>query len=157
MSIKVGQDIEALCRKCGDVWHVVFAMDGDKVVRVQCKQCSGYHRYRSPNESKSSRSSSARKRSPAQPKPRIDEPQVAADLSVPIKPYRFSDEFAPGERIDHPKFGIGVVEITAEPGKMQVFFPDGRRVLARAKPRSQLERPRPFRYDQGMNDDAGGS
>src|SRR5665647_995831 len=46
MSAGVGADVESLCSKCGDVWHVVVAKDGDKIVKVQCKQCSGYHRYR---------------------------------------------------------------------------------------------------------------
>ena len=49
MSAGVGADVESLCSKCGDVWHVVVAKDGDKIVKVQCKQCSGYHRYRSPH------------------------------------------------------------------------------------------------------------
>lgn len=155
MSVRVGQDIESICGKCGDVWHVVFAMDGTKVARVQCKQCGAYHRYRPPGGKGGSRSKSstagtrsrARKSAESQPKPRIDEPQVAADLSRPVKEYRFSDDsYQPGDRIEHPKFGTGVVEITSDPGKMQVFFADGRRVLARAKPQSTLARPKPFQH-----------
>ena len=38
--LKVGADVEALCGKCGDVWHVVVAKVGDRVAKVQCKQCS---------------------------------------------------------------------------------------------------------------------
>ena len=58
---------------------------------------------------------------------------VEPDLSKPTRPYKFSDTFAPGERIDHVKFGTGVVEEILDGGKMEVFFPDGRRVLALAK------------------------
>ena len=46
MSVGVGQDIESICNKCGDVWHVVVAKVGDKIAKVQCKECNGYHRYR---------------------------------------------------------------------------------------------------------------
>lgn len=148
MRVAVGQDIESICGKCGDVWHVVVAMVEDKVVKVQCKQCGGYHRHRPPGSSAPARSP----RSPrpglgsSTPAPRSNEPQVAADLSRPVKPYRADGEFSPGDRVEHPKFGTGVVEVTSEPGKMQVFFADGRRVLARAKKSGTLERPRPFQH-----------
>src|SRR5678815_1711262 len=39
MSAAVGADVEALCSKCGDVWHVVVAKVGERIVKVQCKQC----------------------------------------------------------------------------------------------------------------------
>src|SRR5690606_4289784 len=122
---------------------------GEQIVKVQCKQCGGYHRHRPPGSSeRASRSTGTRARraaaSSSATAPRAHEPQVEADLSRPIKPYRFDGEYEPGDRIEHPKFGDGVVEVTGEPGKMQVFFSDGRRVLARAKPRSGLERPKPF-------------
>src|SRR3954453_7493779 len=42
----VGQDIEALCGKCGQVWHVVMAKMGDRIAKVVCKRCGGHHRYR---------------------------------------------------------------------------------------------------------------
>jgi hypothetical protein len=112
---------------------------------VQCTQGGGYHRHRPPGSSAPVRRSRAAAGSAA-PAPRSNEPQVAADLSRPVKPYRFDGEYSPGDRVEHPKFGEGVVEMTNEPGKMQVFFADGRRVLARAKPNTSLERPRPFQH-----------
>ena len=47
-----------------------------------------------------------------------------------------SETYEPGDRIDHAKFGQGVVEATPVPGKMMVFFPTGRRTLAHGRPRS---------------------
>jgi len=44
--VGVGQDIEALCGRCGQVWHVVMAMMGDRIAKVVCKRCGGHHRYR---------------------------------------------------------------------------------------------------------------
>jgi len=73
---------------------------------------------------------------------------VAADLSKSVKPYRASEHFLVQERVDHPTFGQGVVEIS-EPGKITVFFATGRKVLAQAKgpPASGgLEKPKPFDY-----------
>ncbi|MEO8553765.1 MAG: hypothetical protein ABI678_27520, partial [Kofleriaceae bacterium] len=52
---------------------------------------------------------------------------------------------AVGERVDHPSFGQGVVEVS-ESGKATVFFATGRRVLVQAKiaAKNDLERPKPF-------------
>jgi transcription elongation factor Elf1 len=48
MQVAVGKDVEAACRKCGEVWHVIVAVEGGKITRVQCKECMAYHRYRAP-------------------------------------------------------------------------------------------------------------
>lgn len=152
MTPAVGADIESICRKCGDVWHVVVAKDGDKIAKVQCKQCNGYHRYKPPGGTKKKSKSTSKRTTTKKKKTttvsvRFDEPQVAANVSKPMAPYKFSEIYEPGDRIEHPKFGHGVVEITTEPGKMQVFFPEGRRWLAVAKPKSSsLQRPRPFQH-----------
>jgi len=152
MSASVGADIEALCSKCGDVWHVVVAKVGPEIAKVQCKECGGYHRYRSSSgapetrkaragtENGSRRASAAGARAGA----RGHSPASAAsagfqpDLSAPIRPYRMSESFRAGEQITHPRFGVGVVEQSSEPGKMAVLFSDGRRILAQAKPVSTL-------------------
>ena len=152
MSVSVGADIESLCSKCGDVWHVVVAKVEEKIVKVQCKECGGYHRYRPPKSKSTGTgtrrgSTSTKSKKKTEVVARIDEPMVAADTSRPMRPYRFSDTYQPGDRIEHPKFGHGVVELCNEPGKMQVFFAEGRRVLALAKPQSKLERPSRFRND----------
>jgi len=158
MSAAVGADVEALCSKCGDVWHVVVAKVGAQIVKVQCKQCGGYHRYKSPHGApKEVRQPSMfgpkPQRAPAADKPpveRFEKPAVAADLSKPSRTYRASEKFVVGERVDHPSFGQGVVEIS-EPGKITVFFASGRRVLVQAKDGGTgtsggggLTRPKPF-------------
>src|SRR5437868_5882481 len=42
----VGEDIEALCGRCGQVWHVVMAKMGERIAKVVCKRCGGHHGYR---------------------------------------------------------------------------------------------------------------
>ena len=151
MSAAVGADVEALCAKCGDVWHVVVAKVGEQIAKVQCKQCGGYHRYKSPHDApKEKRQPSVAERAArparqAKPVERFEKPAVAADLTKPARSYRASESFAVGERVEHPSFGQGVVEIS-EPGKITVFFASGRRVLVQAKAgaTSGLERPKPF-------------
>ena len=157
MSAGVADDVEALCAKCGDVWHVVVAMDGPKIAKVQCKQCGGYHRYKSPHGASAQAKLPSNKRAPREPKApveRFEKPAVTADLSRPVRPYRASEKFEVGERVEHPTFGQGVIELT-ESGKVTVFFATGRRVLAQAKEAvaSGLSRPKPFDHS---NPPAGG-
>jgi predicted nucleic acid-binding Zn-ribbon protein len=155
MSASVGADIESLCAKCGDVWHVVVAKEGDKIAKVQCKQCGGYHRYKSvhgasaedkkPSNLRAAKAPAA----PRSPVERFEKPAVAADLDKPVRTYRASERFEVGERVDHPSFGQGVIELS-EPGKITVFFATGRRVLVQAKgdaPKA-LERPKPFDHSR---------
>lgn len=154
MSAGVGADVEALCSKCGDVWHVVVAKEpSGKIAKVQCKQCLGYHRYRSPHGAPAQAKLPATNRAPKEPKAprspveRFERPAVAADLTKPARTYRASEKFEVGERVDHPTFGQGVIEI-AEPGKITVFFATGRRVLVQSKDggstTSSISRPKPF-------------
>ncbi len=158
MTAGVGADIEALCAKCGDVWHVVVAKEGDKIAKVQCKQCGGYHRYKSvagasaeqKNPSrfgdKPEKPAKATKSTAKAPVERFEKPSVAADLTKPVRTYRASEKFDVGERIDHPTFGQGVVEVY-DAGKITVFFSTGRRVLVAAKSSDNaLSRPKPFDY-----------
>ena len=153
MSAGVGADVEALCAKCGDVWHVVVAKVGERIVKVQCKQCSGYHRYKSPHGAPAAAKLPSNKRPPKEPKEprspveRFEKAAVSADLTKPVRPYRASEKFEVGERVEHPNFGLGTVEIS-EPGKVTVFFATGRRVLVQSKEGATggggLTRPKPF-------------
>jgi hypothetical protein len=152
MGLSAGADIESICSKCGDVWHVIVAMVGDKVAKVQCKECNGLHRYRPPGGAKTkaaavrtrkkSTGSSSRSKAKASP----SGPAVEPDIRRPTRPYRASEEYQVADRVDHVKFGIGVVEET-EPGKMTVWFPVGRKVLVQARPAPKLERPPRFVHE----------
>ena len=149
----VGADIESLCSKCGDVWHVVVAKVGPEIVRVICKECGGQHRYRNPKKPTERSRPTTAPRTPRAVKPmkvveRFEKPSVAADLAKPPRTYAASERYAVGERVEHPSFGQGVVE-GLEPGKMTVFFAVGRKVLACAKgdaAASTLARPKPFEH-----------
>ena len=84
----------------------------------------------------------------------FDSPYYVIPDEKAAKPYRASEIYEVGERIDHPSFGQGVIEIS-EPGKITVFFGSGRRVLVQAKAPvvGGLARPKPFDHS---NPPAGG-
>jgi hypothetical protein len=128
----VGADVESICTKCGDVWHVVVAKVGDKIARVHCKECHREHRYKPPGGASPTTKAAAvvRRASPATSRKKEDVPSVTADLSKPVRAYKPTESFMAGERISHATFGSGVVESSPGPGKIQVFFPSGRKILA---------------------------
>jgi hypothetical protein len=70
-----------------------------------------------------------RPKPPPRPKPGAPvEVRVEADLSRPVRGYAASESYAAGDRIAHPKLGLGVVQGAAGTGKISVFF-DDRKVL----------------------------
>lgn len=140
----VGQDIEDVCSRCGDTWHVVMAKMGDRVIKVVCKLCSVQHNYRGEKNAPASSSSSqwnAGKRRKSVKRVLTPPAPPTFDPSKPPKAYSIQASFAMGERIVHPSFGTGVVAGTPGPGKVDVVFPGGPRTLACSKVSSSLERP----------------
>jgi hypothetical protein len=144
----VGQDIDALCGKCGQVWHVVMAKMGERIAKVVCKRCGGQHRYRSEDaaaaaamarEGKRSTvgSGAARGRVASVTPPALP----AFDPAKPPRRYAPAEAYAAGDRISHPSFGVGIVAGSPGAGKVEVVFPGGMRVLACAKTTSTLTRP----------------
>jgi hypothetical protein len=146
MAPGVGQDIEALCGRCGQVWHVVMAMMGDRIAKVVCKRCGGHHRYRREGDSDEAPPREARRTGPGRrftrPAARsTPAPLPTFDPNKPPRLYTAKDGYDTGDRVMHPSFGTGVVTGAPAPGRVEVAFPAGARVLACAKAVSTLERP----------------
>jgi hypothetical protein len=149
MELSVGKDIFAVCGKCGDTWHVIVSVDGKKVTKVQCKFCSGYHRFkRSANDpapppgpvqkTQTAAVKAAAKASGKKPPRKVKPaghgmPMIDPNLDLPVRDYAMSQTYQKGERIEHAKFGQGVVESFPSPGTMNVFFEDGRKTLAHGR------------------------
>lgn len=132
--MRVGRDIGAICRKCGDVWHVVVAVVGGRIAKVECKQCGARHRYRAPEGEvqqaagggpiRKQSESGRRKRSPA---------LIPADPSRPPRAYRPSDCYRAGDRVRHARFGEGIVQSVAGPHKVHVLFTSGAKTLIQGR------------------------
>ncbi len=67
----------------------------------------------------------ARPKKPAAPEEIVVEP----DLSRPVRTYGLTESYAPGDRIQHPTLGIGVVQAEAGPGKIHVRFGEKKSLL----------------------------
>jgi hypothetical protein len=101
---------------------------------------NGHHRegiqradrhYLAPVVTKVTKKKTVRRKTAARAEP--EGPSVEPDLSRPIRPYQTSDTYAVGDRIDHRSFGTGVIERVMSPSKVQVYFPDGQKMLLQGR------------------------
>ncbi|MAE94389.1 MAG: hypothetical protein CL910_06990 [Deltaproteobacteria bacterium] len=60
---------------------------------------------------------------------------IEADLTRPIRAYGVAEHFDPGDRIQHPTLGLGVVQGSAGPQKIRVLFDEKRSTLVHDRPR----------------------
>ncbi|MBN2573330.1 MAG: hypothetical protein JXP73_02080 [Deltaproteobacteria bacterium] len=140
----VGEDIEDVCTRCGDTWHVVMAKLGDRVAKVVCKLCGSQHNYRSEKNTPVVAASAwtrPRRRRFDRAKATPPASVTAFDPSKPPRGYSPKDSYLPGERLIHATFGVGVVASIPGPGKVDVQFAAGMRTMACAKATARLERP----------------
>ena len=127
--MSVGADIEAVCGRCGMGWHVVIAMADGRIAQVECRQCGKRHKLRGAGAAaprphrRTGETGTAARRLVART------PLVEPNLSRPPRPYSAADSYAPGDRVEHIAFGLGVVERLTGPSKVQIFFAGGSRVL----------------------------
>lgn len=140
----VAKDIEACCTKCGESWHVIIAVADGKIAQVQCKSCHAYHRYRPiatermtlTKNTRSSIAASTRKGSPEgtrTPSTRAAIPYTSANNN-PIQKYSIKSKgYALGDRIEHVKFGTGIVDGFPAADKMYVTFTSERIMLVFGK------------------------
>jgi ribosomal protein S27AE len=146
----VGEDIEDVCSRCGDTWHVVMARLGERIAKVVCKRCGSQHNYRGENGvpeaaagAGGGNSTFGRRFNKRRPR-RGDStptPTPTFDPNQPPRSYNAREGYLPGERVVHPTFGTGVVAGVPGAGKIEVVFPAGARTLACAKVESTLSRP----------------
>lgn len=139
---QAGDAIESKCNRCKDVrMHVVVAMNGGEIVKVQCKTCGSLHKH--PKAAKAA-STTTRPRGARAVAKTVKALKNAAeqvqdwenalngkDMGA-AKPFGSADSAREGGLIDHPKFGVGVVQKLVAPDKMEVLFRNGPKLMVRS-------------------------
>lgn len=127
-TLSAGDPIEARCTKCRkNTNHIVVAMANDVPAKVQCNTCSGQHKYRPPTAAKK----------PAVRRtvdPKVAEQKEWAELrpnmnSSQAADYSMTATFKVGSLINHPVFGLGLVQEQSGARKIQVLFEDGKKTM----------------------------
>ncbi len=127
---RVGQELNAYCGKCKDErTHIVAAMDGEIVRKVSCSMCGSTHNYKvkpppapdgDPTAAPTKRKSTRRTK---------ETNAFSIDPKKTPKSYDMNNTFSTGDVINHPKFGLGAVETTLPPNKIEVRFQEGKKML----------------------------
>ena len=129
----VANESLAYCTSCKmDLNHVIVAMKGDRIAKVQCLTCKKEHVYRAP---KGATEPNAKVSKPKKEKVESDDSQsssnsieaeweklMSAHREIPVKPYSMKGLFGLGDKLNHPTFGDGIVGKLIYPNKLEVIF-----------------------------------
>ena len=129
----VGGYVDAYCGKCKDVTsHIVLAKVGAKPTRVECRTCHAMHQYKAAataakpsSGTKAPGSRTTTRSKAAEPKP---EEAWAASMrqarGEAIK-YEPGGQYVVGNRLNHARFGEGVVVRLSSGTVCEVVFKTG--------------------------------
>ncbi|MDL2272254.1 hypothetical protein LJC23_04390 [Desulfovibrio sp. OttesenSCG-928-I05] len=138
----IGGIVECKCGKCNDVTgHVVMAIVGGEIVKVECRACGSVHKFRPPDKPgvtrvakapsrKAATGTTAGTRTPArgaQARAEYDRWEKAAQRAVnaEVLPYSTTGKFEQGNLVRHPVFGLGEVLLIIPPDKTDILFETG--------------------------------
>jgi hypothetical protein len=137
--LSAGDVIEAHCTRCRTLMnHTIVAMVGVRVVRVQCNTCNGVHNYKEAKPAKVPAERSTSPKQAAAPRASRKDPG-AADRQEWIalspnmqreraKPYTMTGSYKVKDLVEHPLFGLGVVQRVVA-NKVEILFEQGRKLL----------------------------
>lgn len=127
--------------------HVVVAMLAGKPARVECRSCHKQHNYKAgpPGSApKKKAEGGAPRKSPARSKGEDKEQRgegerplealLAGRKAEDARTYSPFDRYAVGDLVQHPSFGLGAVQSTPAPGKIEVVFHDSCKLLMHERP-----------------------
>jgi predicted nucleic acid-binding Zn-ribbon protein len=132
--MSVGSETRAICKKCGDVWHVVIALVDQRIAKVECRECGARHRYRAATGEKGAARARPAARSTGSRARKSEKREIVeADESRPRRAFSMSETYEVGDRVTHPNFGEGVVQQITAPTKIVVLFHAGEKTLVHGR------------------------
>lgn len=126
-TLSIGDPIEGRCTKCRkNTDHIIVTLINDAPGKVQCNTCTREHKYRPPTVPK--------KPAARQIKPRDTERKewelLRPDMdSSKAKEYSMTDAYKLNTLINHPAFGLGLVQKIVGSQKVEVLFEDGKKMM----------------------------
>jgi hypothetical protein len=127
-TLSAGDPIESRCTKCRKITnHIIVAMDASGPARVQCNTCSGQHKYRRAVAAKSPvNRQAAQQRDAACQEWESLRPSMDVNKALA---YAMTDSYKVKSLINHPIFGLGLVQRVVGAQKVEVLFADGRKTM----------------------------
>lgn len=116
-----------------DLNHVVVAMKGDRIAKVQCFTCKKEHVYKAPKGVTEPKAKKKKDASQADATPHSIEAEwerlMQVHKDVPFKSYSVKSSFILGDKLNHPTFGEGIVGKLIYPNKLEVIFRNEVKIL----------------------------
>ncbi len=126
----VANETLAYCTSCKmDLNHIIVAMKGDRIAKVQCLTCKKEHVYRTPKGATEPQAKTPKVRK-ATAEAEDSHHSIEAEWEklmnshreMPVKPYSTKGQFGLGDKLSHPTFGEGIVGKLIYPNKLEVIF-----------------------------------
>lgn len=161
-SLGPGDRIESRCTRCNDITgHVIVALVGGEIIKVECLACRSVHKYHPPvaarpqreaksvcrvkagearkdavsavRPARSSASAHTENRATAKSRKAADEIEQTWQRSLNLsaaapKPYAITTSYTKGDVVEHPVFGMGVVQ-EVQGDRMHLLFREGLKLL----------------------------
>ena len=127
-TLSIGDQIEARCKKCRkSTSHSIVTMNEAEPPGVRCNTCDDEHDYRVP---------ATVRKTPTRRTvdPKIAECKAWEELrpslnSAMATNYSMTTAFKVKSLMNHPVFGLGIVQRLVGPRKVEVLFEDGKKTM----------------------------
>jgi len=127
---KPGDTIDSWCGTCKMMLaHTIEAMVGNKPARVHCNTCNAQHGYKATKPGERA----AGAKSPGKPRISSYQKLLNGKDMAQAKPYSSKDNYAAGDVLDHPSFGVGVTTAVKDGTKIEVAFEGGVKILVHGR------------------------
>jgi hypothetical protein len=123
-----GDPIQARCTKCKKNTDSIVISSAENIPeKVQCSLCSRKHKYRPPLAEKKPASKRATTQSDSE---RKQWQTLLANVdSAKTTDYSMTTSYKVKAVINHPVFGLGLVQRFAGPQKVEVLFESGKKMM----------------------------
>jgi len=126
--LSVGAPIEARCTKCRkNTTHAILSLADEAPTMVECGVCNRQHIYRPPTTVKKPAVRQAVQRKDAERK-EWKELQPSMN-STKAKIYSMTATYKLKSVINHPVFGLGIVQRVVGAQKVEILFEDGTKMM----------------------------
>ncbi|KIH77740.1 hypothetical protein SAMN05660860_01226 [Geoalkalibacter ferrihydriticus] len=127
-TLSPGDAIEARCTKCRkNVGHVILTLSEEGPLTVQCNSCAREHKYRPPSVAK--KPATRRSANPKDAERKEWETLRPSMNSDAARVYSMTDAYKVKALINHPLFGLGLVQRVVGSQKVEVLFEDGKKTM----------------------------
>ena len=128
LPLAAGDSVAARCTKCRkNTEHQIATLSAEGPGMVRCSACGRQHKYRPPSAAKKAAPIRSGNKREAE---RLEWESLELDRNdARVIDYSMTATFKVENVINHPTFGLGLVQRLAGPQKIEVLFADGKKIM----------------------------